>query len=291
MPHSQPIIPLRTDDSHHFELIGAPARQSAATLLFLPGMGLSARQYIAFARSLAARGIDTLIHEWRGLGSSNLRAARYVDWGYRELLDLDLAASINAARKQAADKPLLMGGHSLGAQLALLAAAQRPDDCQGLVIVAGGAPYWRCFDVWMQAALRGIFIGMPLLARAFGFYPGRQLGFAGREARGVIADWADSGRTGEYRPRNVHCDFQSKLAKLTCPLLSLRMTDDWFVPQESLDWLTDKLSRSTKKQINIDRRDLQGSADHYQWMKQPDSAAEAIAGWWAEQSNQFASGA
>ena len=282
MPHNQPIIPLRSDDGHYFELIAAPASQSTATLLFLPGMGLSARQYIPFAQSLAATGIDALIHEWRGLGSSSLRAARSVDWGYRELLELDLATSINPASKQSEGKALLIGGHSLGSQLALLAAAQRPHDCQGLIIVAGGAPYWRCFNGWMQAALRSIFVGMPLIARAFGHYPGRQLGFAGREARGVIADWADSGRTGEYRPRNLDFDFQSSLARLTCPLLSVRMEDDWFVPQESLDWLTNKLSRSTSTQVNIDRLNMQGLADHYQWMKQPDTTAAAIAGWHAQ---------
>jgi len=286
MPHSQPIIPVRAADGHSFELIHARSPEAVARLLFLPGMGLSARQYIAFARSLAAKGIDTLLHEWRGLGSSSLRAARGVNWGYRELLELDLAAAIDAARDASGDKTLLIGGHSLGSQLALLAAAQRRCDCLGLVVVAGGAPYWRCYGGWMRTALRGIFVGMPLIARLFGHYPGRQLGFAGREARGVIDDWAASGKTGEYRPRNVGLDLESHMQALTCPLLSVRMMDDWFVPQASLDWLTDKLSRSTTTQVSISHFDGPGSADHYQWMKQPDSTAAAIAAWWAQQAPQ-----
>jgi predicted alpha/beta hydrolase len=283
MPHSQPIIPVRAADGHSFELIHAPSPKAFARLLFLPGMGLSARQYIAFAQSLAAKGIDTLIHEWRGLGSSSLRAARDVDWGYRELLELDLAAAIDAARDASGDKTLLIGGHSLGSQLALLAAAQRRRDCRGLVVVAGGAPYWRCYQGWMRVALRGIFVGMPLVARVFGHYPGRRLGFAGREARSIIKDWAASGRTGQYRPRNLDFDFETHMQTLTCPLLSVRMMDDWFVPQASLNWLTDKLSQAAATQTNISHVDGPGSADHYQWMKHPESTAAAIATWWAQQ--------
>ncbi|NDY96517.1 alpha/beta fold hydrolase [Wenzhouxiangella sp. C33] len=242
-------------------------------------MGLSARQYIRFGQALAASGIETLIHEWRGLGSSSLRASRTVDWGYRELLEMDLDPVIDRARELAADRPLIIGGHSLGSQLALLVAARRPEDCQGLLIVAGGAPYWRCFSGWMRLTLHAIFFGMPTLAGLIGHYPGRRLGFAGREARGVISDWTASGRSGLYRPAGMDFDFEAALGQLDRPLLSVRMADDWFVPQASLDWLGDKLGSVVKRQADIDRTGMDGPADHYRWMKAPASTAEAVANW------------
>lgn len=248
-------------------------------MLFLPGMGLSARQYIGFSRALAASGIETLIHEWRGLGSSSLRASRTMDWGYRELLELDLDAAIDAARALAGERPLIIGGHSLGSQLALLAAARRPHDAQGLLIVAGGAPYWRCFSGWMRLTLHAIFFGMPAVAGLVGYYPGRRLGFAGREARGVINDWAASGRSGRYRPANMDFDFEAALGRLGQPLLSARMSDDWFVPQASLDWLSGKLGSAIQQQADIDGGDMDGPADHYRWMKAPASTAAAVADW------------
>jgi predicted alpha/beta hydrolase len=283
MPHDQTVIPIETPDSHAFELIHVPSRDTVARLLFLPGMGISARQYIRFAKSLAAWGIETLIHEWRGLGSSNLRAARDADWGYRELLVHDLDASIEQALGLPPDRPLLLGGHSLGSQLGLLAAAMCRRDIRGVLIVAGGAPYWRCFGGWMRYALRGIFLGMPAVAGMVGHYPGRRLGFAGREARGVISDWAHSGKTGLYEPKGLAFDFEAALTGFRAPVLSVRMADDWFVPQASSDWLTAKLTSAGKREIEISAQGLAGPADHYRWMREPATTAAAIGHWAAEQ--------
>ena len=282
MPHDQPVIPIETRDGHSFELIHVRASDALARLLFLPGMGLSARQYIPFAHSLAGWRVDTLIHEWRGLGSSNLRASRGTDWGYRELLIHDLAASIEQSLDISPNLPLLLGGHSLGSQLALLAAAMRPDKIRGLLIVAGGAPYWRCFNGWMRYALQGIFFAMPNVSHLVGHYPGRRLGFAGREARGVITDWARSGKSGIYRPEGMAFDFESALGVIHAPVLSLSMADDWFVPQASLDWLTDKLKSADKHKTQISNEGMRGSSDHYRWMKEPETTAAAIGQWVAE---------
>jgi predicted alpha/beta hydrolase len=279
MAHRQPVVPIVAQDQHRFELIHVAVDRPEACLLFLPGMGLSARQYIGFAQALAGLGIETLIHEWRGLGSSSLRASRSHNWGYRELLELDLDSALTAARERAGDRTLIIGGHSLGSQLALLAAGCRPCDVEGLLIVAGGAPYWRCFGGWMRLSLRAIFFGMPAMAGLIGHYPGRQLGFAGREARGVINDWAASGRSGIYAPAGMNFDFEAALARLDQPLLSVHMADDWFVPQASLDWLTGKLGSASIRQTDIDKSGMDGPADHYRWMKQPASTAAAIADW------------
>ena len=53
MPHDEPVIDVESRDGHRFQLIDiAPARAERAMLL-LPGMGISARHYIAFARATA----------------------------------------------------------------------------------------------------------------------------------------------------------------------------------------------------------------------------------------------
>ena len=278
MPHQQPVVAVAAADDHRFDLIHVPAPQARHSLLFLPGMGLSARQYIAFGQALARRGIETYIHEWRGIGSSSLRASRAVDWGYRELL-ADLQAALGALEAQAVRPRLLIGGHSLGSQLACLLAAMRPNADSGLLIVAGGAPYWRAFSGWMRWALPGVFFAMPAISSAIGYYPGRRLGFAGREARGVIRDWTASGRRGVYAPAGLAGDLEAGLAEIQAPTLAVRMADDWFVPQTSLDWLTGKLAGAPVAQRVIQRDGLNGAADHYRWMREPETTAAAVFDW------------
>ncbi|MCA1779131.1 MAG: alpha/beta hydrolase, partial [Xanthomonadaceae bacterium] len=84
---------------------------------------------------------------------------------------------------------------------------------------------------------------------------------------------------GAYRPRAVAFAFETALANLTAPTLGVRMLDDWFVTQASLDWLTGKLAAAPIRQTDVDRRGLNGPADHYRWMKSPQSTAAAISAW------------
>lgn len=277
MPHDQPVIPVASEDGHRFELIHVAAARPRHTVLFLPGMGLSARLFIPFARALAERGIEVFIHEWRGNGSSNRRASGRVDWGYRELL-----GDIAAARRTLAERHRgghFLGGHSLGSQFACLSAALDDTGVNGLLIVAGGSPYWRVFPLPMKVLMAAIMFAFPALGHLFGYYPGKRIGFAGNEARGVMADWARSARSGVYRPAGVDVDPEQRLRALELPVLAVDMADDWFVPEGSLKWLTGKLARCEVSHRVLGAEIDGHKADHYGWMKHPDNSAEAIAEW------------
>lgn len=121
---------LTTADGHRFELLRHVPADPVATLLWLPALGVAARHYQGFAEALAARGIAVFVHEWRGNGSSSLRAGHAQDWGYRELLQYDLPAATAAVRTAFPDLPLHLGGHSLGGQLACCHAGLHPDEVQ-----------------------------------------------------------------------------------------------------------------------------------------------------------------
>jgi len=279
-PPAPDIVPVETDDGARFELIlvmptDAPARRA---LLWLPAMGVPARHYQPLAQALVARGVAVAIHEWRGIGSSDRRAGRRVDWGYRELLERDLAASATTLSDRLPGIPWAMGGHSLGGQLACLYAALHPQQVNGLVLVASGAPYWRAFPhPW---SLRAAFHLAPLLAHLRGHLPGRRLGFAGNEARGVIADWARTGRSGRYAARGMTQDLEVALAALRTPVLAIRLCDDWLVPPASLEWLLGKLPPSPVRRVELGVDALDGQrADHFAWMKAPAAVADAIANW------------
>ena len=98
-------------DGHRWTLLARAPQRPRARLLWLPALGVAARHYLPLAEALAARGVDTRLHEWRGNGSSSLRASRTQDWGYRELLALDLPASV--ATLPVDGVPLLLGGRHL----------------------------------------------------------------------------------------------------------------------------------------------------------------------------------
>src|SRR5690606_21940923 len=79
-------IAVDAGDGHRWQLLARVPATPRRSLLWLPALGIAARHYASLADALAARGIATFVHEWRGNGSSSLRASRQQDWGYRELL-------------------------------------------------------------------------------------------------------------------------------------------------------------------------------------------------------------
>src|SRR5687768_6872989 len=139
-------------DGHRFQLrrlASVDAATRSPGLLFLPALGVPAQKYDTFADALAARGIDVVVPDWRGLGTSTWRAGRRCDWGYRELF-----ADLDAALASLGDNPRVFGGHSLGGQFAAMLAARRPAACAGLALVASGVPYPATFPMRARLGIR-----------------------------------------------------------------------------------------------------------------------------------------
>lgn len=270
-------LPVAAEDGHRWSLLARIPDAPRASLLWIPALGIAARHYLPFAEALAEAGIASFVHEWRGHGSSSLRASRAVDWGYRELLQADLPASAAAIARACPGLPRITGGHSLGGQLACCAAALAPQDLRALWLVGSGAPYWRAFPRPLRYGLPLLYRFLPWLADRAGALPGRRIGFGGNEARGVIRDWARSGLSGRYAATGIETDIESALAGLHCEVRAVRLTDDRLGPAGSLAHLLDKLPDARIACHVLDAAALGAPADHYAWMRQPRQVVAALA--------------
>jgi predicted alpha/beta hydrolase len=267
-------LPVAAADGHNFRLRrhGLGARG----LFFIPALGVPASKYDPLADALAAAGVPCVVHEWRGIGSSSLRARRGVDWGYAQLLRQDLAAALDTLDP---DVRWAFGGHSLGGQFAAMAAALRPAACAGLVLVATGVPHAATFRGRQRLGVQLFARSLPTLTALAGYYPGHRLGFAGREAGQVMRDWAATVRSGRYLAYGGDETLDAALARLRQPALALRFSHDWLVPEASLRALLGKLGGGTHAIETFDDARLGARADHFRWMRQPAAVAARIAGW------------
>ena len=268
-------IAVHGDDGHTWALQARIPPEPHARLLWLPAMGVAARHYLLFAEALAAHGIAVFVHEWRGNGSSSLRADRAHDWGYRELLASDLPASEAAMEAAAPGIPRILGGHSLGGQLACCRLGMAPDAARALWLVAGGAPYWRAFPKPTRWGLPLAYRFLPWLADRCGALPGRRIGFGGQEARGVIRDWSRSALSGRYCASGLEVDLETAMARVAVPIRAVVKSEDWLAPESSLRFLLSKMPGSTPTILSLDA-EPGGNADHFSWMRAPERTVSAL---------------
>lgn len=269
-------IPLVADDGHRFNLIARIPARPRRSLLWLPALGVAAKHYLPLAEALAARGVAVFVHEWRGNGSSNLRPSRRNDWGYREILTRDLPLSHAALQQHADAATAIIGGHSLGGQLAACYLGLQAQRFQRLWLVASGTPYWRTFPGLRGYALPLFYRFAIWISRRRGALPGRRLGFGGEEASRLIRDWARVGLGGRYAAAGLEIDLEAAMAQTPAAIDAVLLADDWLAPPRSLQALLAKLPLTAARTEVLAAEDLQTKADHFAWMKQPQAVAEAL---------------
>ncbi len=271
---------VRSADAVEADLLMSLPSSARIGVLWLPALGVGARHYQAFAAALADAGIASALHEWRGTGSSNRRASRDCDWGYRELLGQDIPASLAVAREACPDLRWVIAGHSLGGQLATLFAALNPQAVEGLVIAGSGSPYWKTFRGRMRVAVRALPLIVHALTAVCGYYPGKRLGFAGRESRNLMRDWARTARSGCYENYAEDVDSERALKVFSKPVLGIRLSEDRLCPEASFDWLLAKTPDAPMQRVLLAPEDFSsGLAEHFSWLKDTQPVAAAMAGW------------
>ena len=116
---------------------------------------------------------------------------------------------------------------------------------------------------------------MPI---ADGALPGRRIGFGGQEARGLIRDWSLSGLSGRYAASGLDIDLDAAMAAVEVEVHGVAMDRDWLGPESSLRFLLSKLRHSPGRVDVLGAEALGAHADHYAWMKKPETVVEKLLG-------------
>lgn len=250
-----------------------PADDPAAPVfLVVPAMGMRATYYTPLLTALRATGTSAAVVELRG---HTERAApppgRRHDFGYSDLV-ADVAAAVATLGERLPGAPVLPLGHSLGGQVSSAFAARHPEAVAGLALVASGSVHWRAWGprhlVRTQAA--------AVLARALEYFPGDRLGFAGREARTQMADWARWARTGRPAFGRPRVDHTAAIGELRLPVLAVTVEGDELSPTAATEAL---LAMFGHAEVTREHLPAAGGRPHVGWVREPAAVVPLLTGW------------
>ena len=146
-------------------------------------------------------------------------------------------------------------------------------DLDGVVLVAVGLPYWRAYPR-RRAGVLAMTQAIGATSALLRLWPG--WGFGGRQASGVIRDWAYTARTGRF-PRLDGVEVEAALRGVRTPVLAISVDHDQYTPHETLDHLCAKLDSAP---VVRERHTIPG-ADHVTWARDADGIAARVAEWGA----------
>ncbi|HUR28314.1 MAG TPA: alpha/beta fold hydrolase [Planctomycetota bacterium] len=214
---------------------GAPARRGA--LVISAGTGFPQSFYFKLAAFAAARGYDTLVYDYRGMGASapsdlSTETARMSDWGL-----LDMRAALDAAARRTAGLPLATLGHSIGGQF--LGLLTNHALARAHVQIATSVGYWR----WERAPFKYLAwwfwrVHGPLVLSIRGYVP-RGGGWSGLPLpRGVFEEWKRwCLRTTHFGPDLSTYLVDNVFAAIRAPVLSVAFEDDPIATRRTVEAL------------------------------------------------------
>ncbi len=182
--------------------------------------------YLKFASHCAARGYQTLVYDYRGMGASAPAAleterARMSDWG---LLDMPAALDFIAARYPGL--PLFTLGHSVGGQL--VGCMHNQARARAHVMIATSTGYWRRQRLPLRyVALFFWKVYGPLAIRRHGYVP-KGIAWRGDSLpRDVFEQWRSWCLRPEHFAPDLDGEMQgSQFDAVRAPILSWGFTDD-----------------------------------------------------------------
>ncbi|MGN2639750.1 alpha/beta hydrolase family protein [Nocardia takedensis] len=270
---------VRTCDGVTFTVRFLPAeRAEAPVVLIIPAMAMKARNYLALAKSLHAQGLSVATCDLRAHGEAVPALGEHTDFGYREMLEIDMPALVGAVAERFPRAPLHLFGHSIGGQLALLFAAAHPERVAGVITIGTGTVFWYAFGPrrWFEALSQIQYIGM--VARLKGHWPGGVLIPAAMPG-GVMIDWSVHSLTSYYRPRGTKTRYNALLAEMTVPVLPISLSEDVLGPKSNVDFLVGRMPKAKVSRWHIDENSGIENRDHFLWLKDSRTLAPKLAVW------------
>ncbi|MEJ5918823.1 MULTISPECIES: alpha/beta hydrolase family protein [unclassified Corynebacterium] len=210
------------------------------------GTGVPEGFYHRFAQAMAEKRFAVVCYDYRGCGRSGMKMDERSDF-YRmsDWITRDVPGVIEWARDAFEGLPHLAVGHAVGGHGILYAGGEGTYDATALINCRG----MRMKKVPSLAGKIRAFtlfnIVGPISAKLTGHIPASAWKLTQEPPIGVMRQWAKWARHNDYFFGDDEFDFETRFSKVSQPVLSIRVPDDYWTEESSADLITDRLTAAT----------------------------------------------
>ncbi len=268
------------DGASNFASVFYSSKESNTTLICLPAMGVRASFYNSFASQISNKGFNVITIDWRGKGKSSVRAFRKINFGYQDLIN-DLETLFIQIEAWFPNTQKLIIGHSLGGQIGSLFTAKFPNHVDKLILITSGSVYYKGWKGYKKRVLKIAGYAFVPITKLLGYFPSKAIGFGGRETKLFMKDLSYNILTGDYKMNGSKFNYENALKNMTKNVLSISVKNDFYISDESEEYLISKFSSKAKvKKIKVDKEDAKiEKLNHFNWTKKPAYFIKTITDW------------
>ncbi len=197
-----------------------------AVLQLQGGTGIPRGLYLKFARYAAERGYVVVLSDYRGLGASRPARLRGFETALRHWGERDMPGVLAWIRQQYPALPVVLLGHSAGAQQVGLMPNHA--ELRAVAAVAAGSGYWReLASPYRYFSLFIWYLAVPLTVPLLGYFPARLFRLGEDLPRGVVLEWRDWCLHDPYLGAQIGETIRAPhYAEVRTPIRTWAMTDD-----------------------------------------------------------------
>lgn len=242
-------LELDTKKGHAITATLYEVKDCKNVLIIASATGVKQGFYSKFASFISSHGITVITFDYLGIGLSRKQSIKHfknnaADWGRH-----DLDAIIRFAKEKYRDAPLTLLGHSIGGQLVGLAPSST--EISKLILVAAQSGYWKFWrgtdraKMWFNWHLL-----FPAMLGIFGYMPSKKISGMEDLPKNVATQWSDWGKKPNYLFDELH-DEELFFNRITARTTSISIQNDFYAPQPSVDWLSQKFSKADVERLHL----------------------------------------